>query len=88
MAMKNGSENIRCTDHGNSWSIYIPDPEGNNVEIYLDTPWYVPQPHGEPLHLEKSNEEILRATDERCHKDPGCVPVADWQERRRQALSR
>jgi catechol 2,3-dioxygenase len=86
-AKQNGSDNIRCTDHGNSWSIYFPDPEGNNIEIYLDTPWYVPQPHAAPLDLEKSNEQILRETDVRCGKDPGCVPVADWQEKRRQALS-
>lgn len=86
-AKQNGAENIRCTDHGNSWSIYFPDPEGNNIEIYLDTPWYVPQPHWDPLDLEQSNEEILRLTDESCHRDPGCVPVADWQQRRRRALA-
>ena len=27
---------------------YFMDPEENLVEVYLDTPWYVAQPHGDP----------------------------------------
>jgi catechol 2,3-dioxygenase len=30
--------------HGNAWSVYFLDPDGNRLEIYTDTPWYVPQP--------------------------------------------
>jgi len=26
--------------HGNAWSIYFKDPEGNRVELFVDTPWY------------------------------------------------
>ena len=32
----------RC--HGNAWSVYFSDPEGNRIEMFCDTPWYVPQP--------------------------------------------
>ena len=31
--------------HGNALSVYFLDPEGNRVELLIDTPWYVPQPH-------------------------------------------
>ncbi len=29
------------------------DPEGNGIEIFTDTPWYVPQPHGVPIDLSR-----------------------------------
>jgi catechol-2,3-dioxygenase len=31
-------------DHGGSWSLYIPDPEHNTIEIFVKTDWYV-SPH-------------------------------------------
>jgi hypothetical protein len=48
------------------------DPEGNTVEVYLDTPWYVPQPHGDPLGLEKSDSQIWAEIDRgRLPRRPG-----------------
>ena len=34
--------------HGNAWSIYFTDPEGNGVEIFCDSPFHVAQPQGRP----------------------------------------
>ena len=45
--------------HGNAWSVYFRDPEFNGVEVFIDTPWHVRQPQGEPLDLDKSNDEIV-----------------------------
>ncbi len=28
--------------HGIAWTIYTKDPEGNTIELFVDTPWYVP----------------------------------------------
>lgn len=81
-----GVEHLRGLNHGNAWSIYFDDPEGNTVEIYLDTPWQVSQPHGDPLDLERSDEEIFRETEAICRKDPTFLPAADWQDRMRRAL--
>ena len=39
-----GCEGIRPICHGNAWSVYFQDPEGNQIEMFCDTPWYVPQP--------------------------------------------
>ncbi len=73
-ALSLGATDMRPVSHGNAWSIYFKDPEGNTVEAYLDTPFHVPQPHGEPLDLTKSDETIIRETEAACRKDPGFMP--------------
>ena len=75
-ALAHGATDLRLVSHGNAWSIYFRDPEGNTLEAYLHTPFHVPQPHGEPLDLSLSDEEILRATEAACAKDPGFMPRA------------
>jgi catechol 2,3-dioxygenase len=30
--------------HGNAWSVYFRDPEGNRIEVFVDTDWYIHQP--------------------------------------------
>ena len=35
--------------HGNAWSIYFQDPEGNRLEVFVDSDWYISQPFKEPL---------------------------------------
>jgi catechol 2,3-dioxygenase-like lactoylglutathione lyase family enzyme len=35
---------IRPVSHGNALSVYFRDPEGNRVELFIDTPWYVTDP--------------------------------------------
>jgi catechol 2,3-dioxygenase len=74
-----GIAEIRQTSHGNALSIYFPDPEGNMVEIYMDTPWYVPQPHGVPIDLSMPNDEIMAQTETHCRETPGFMPLKDWQ---------
>jgi len=62
-------------NHGNAWSIYFADPEGNRVELYCGTPWHVCQPFGEPLDLTKSADAIRAETESMVKKDPTCLPV-------------
>lgn len=81
LALAEGASAMRGMNHGNALSIYFSDIEGNTVEVYLDTPWYVPQPHGDPLDLERSDAEIWAETEALCRDDPGFMPVADWQAR-------
>jgi catechol 2,3-dioxygenase len=33
---------INPTNHGGSWSVYFLDPEGNRIELFVQTPWYMP----------------------------------------------
>src|SRR5271155_1101392 len=32
---------ISPVSHGNAWSVYFRDPEGNRIELFVDAPWYV-----------------------------------------------
>ena len=70
-------------------ALYYFDPEGNRVEVYLDTPWYVSQPHGDPLDLDQDDEAIWAQTERVVRTDPSFMPVSEWAARfaqRRQAL--
>jgi catechol 2,3-dioxygenase len=71
-----GVEPIRPVNHGNAFSIYFPDPEGNFVEVYMDTPWHVPQPHADPLDFAQSDAAIMAETERRCRAEPGFQPRA------------
>ena len=41
-----GITNFTPLNHGNAWSVYTRDPEGNGVELYVYTPWFTHQPCG------------------------------------------
>ncbi len=58
-----GTAQFRLSNHGMSWSMYFPDPEGNNIEAFVDSPWQIEQPVGGPLDLSLSDAEILEATE-------------------------
>ena len=83
--------NLRALNHGNALSIYFSDPEDNTVEVYLDTPWYVRQPHADPLDLGLPDEVIWAETEAVCRADPTFMTVDDWRarfpERQADALS-
>ena len=49
----------RTVSHGNALGMYFFDPEGNRIEIYYRTGYDVPQPHGDPIDLEASVEDLL-----------------------------
>lgn len=74
-----GFTEIRQTSHGNALSIYFPDPEGNMVEVYMDTPWYVPQPHSVAIDLSLPNDEIMAQTEKHCRETSGFMPLEVWQ---------
>lgn len=74
-----GVRDIRQVSHGNALSFYMTDPEGNGIEIYIDTPWYVPQPHGVPIDLTRPNDEILATTEQHCRATPGFMPLDAWK---------
>jgi catechol 2,3-dioxygenase len=72
---------LRAINHGNSWSLYFRDPDGNMVEIYMDTGWYVPQPFADPLALDLDDEAIRRLTDARIAELSDALPMAEWSAR-------
>jgi catechol 2,3-dioxygenase len=74
-----GASRVLPLNHGNALSVYFADPEGNTVEIYLDMPFYISQPHGDPLDLSQDDETILRETETICRSDPSFMPIDQWQ---------
>ena len=80
-AIAHGATDMRVVSHGNAWSCYFKDPEGNTLEAYLDTPFHVPQPHGVALDLSKSDAEILAETEALCRQDPGFMMFNDFTAR-------
>jgi catechol 2,3-dioxygenase len=79
VAVSKGATEIRPMNHGNAWSLYYFDPEGNRVEVYLDTPFYVAQPYGAPLDLDKSEAELLVETEDMVKNDPTFMPLDAWR---------
>jgi catechol 2,3-dioxygenase len=71
-------DKLETRDHGNAWSIYFSDPEGNRMEIYVPSPWYVSQPFGEPLDLTQPADVIRARTEAMVRQDPTWRPVAEW----------
>ena len=57
------------------------DPEGNRVELFVDTPWHTPQPFAEPFDLEAPAETIMAQTEAICRSRPGFSSRADWGRR-------
>jgi catechol 2,3-dioxygenase-like lactoylglutathione lyase family enzyme len=82
-----GVAQLNPTNHGGSWSVYFVDPEGNRIELFAQTPWYMP-PVSVPLDLALSDEEILRVTKELVDSRAGSMPRAEWRARLQDRLVR
>jgi catechol 2,3-dioxygenase len=79
-------EGVDPVDHGNAWSVYFLDPEGNRLEFFCDTPWYVAQPRRARLDFSLSDQEIEEATRKSLANDPTTVPFSEWRDRQRREL--
>jgi catechol-2,3-dioxygenase len=77
--VEEGLKPFRIVTHGNAWSIYFPDPEGNRVELFVDTPWHTPQPLAEPFDIEASEAAIMENTEALCRRRPGFMSRAEWR---------
>jgi catechol 2,3-dioxygenase-like lactoylglutathione lyase family enzyme len=77
-----GAADLQCVTHGTTWSVYCRDPEGARVELFVDTPWYVPQPLRLPVDLDLPEDELRRRTEARLREEPGFMPIEAWRQRR------
>lgn len=68
--------------HGNALSAYFRDPEGNRLEVFIDTKWHVPQPCGDPVDLMKSDDEIMAFVERQVAALNGVGLRADWERDR------
>lgn len=68
--------------HGNAISAYFRDPEGNRLEVFVDTKWHVPQPCAAPLDLTKSEDEIMTFVEKQVAALQDVKPRSDWERER------
>jgi catechol 2,3-dioxygenase-like lactoylglutathione lyase family enzyme len=68
--------------HGNAISAYFRDPEGNRLEVFVDTKWHVPQPCAAPVDLTKSEAEIMAFVEGQVAELAGVTARADWERER------
>lgn len=66
--------------HGNALSVYFHDPEGNRIEILIDTPWYVSQPSGISVDFSMPDDALWTWLEARARESPGFKPRADWEK--------
>lgn len=86
VASRSDVTEVLTVDHGNAWSVYFRDPEENRVEVYIDTPWHISQPHRVDLDLSLPDDEIRRRTDERTRSDPTRLPMDAWRSQQAKRL--
>jgi catechol 2,3-dioxygenase-like lactoylglutathione lyase family enzyme len=65
--------------HGNALSVYFLDPEGNRIELFVDTPWYVQQPLRVPLDMRLDDSELWKSVEAEARRQPGFKPVEQWR---------
>lgn len=76
-----GGARLTGRSHGNAWSIYFCDPEGNRIEAFVDSPWHVAQPISEPFDILQSDEAALVATEAWVMREPSWRPRAELAAR-------
>jgi catechol 2,3-dioxygenase len=74
-----GAMGMYTITHGNSVSIYCKDPEGNRLELFMDTPWYCEQPLRQPIDLMQSDDAILAQAEAIAKRTPKFMSRAQWQ---------
>ena len=78
-ARAEGIKQFRIVTHGNAWSVYFADPEGNRIEVFVDTPWHTPQPVVEPFDIEAPVETIVKETEALCRNRTGFMSREAWR---------
>ena len=77
--MAEGLQNAMPVTHGNALSIYVPDPEGNRLELYVDLPWYVSQPMRVPVDLTMDDDALMAWLEAHARALPGFRPRSEWR---------
>ena len=70
---------LAAVTHGNALSVYFRDPEGNRVELYVDTPWYVSQPCRVPAPIELPPDELMAWAEIHARTLEGFRPRGQWR---------
>ncbi len=73
--------------HGNAWSAYFRDPEGNGIEVFCDTPWHVKQPVSIPWDPSLTDRELHDWTRRTFEHADEFSDIEDYYARRARELA-
>jgi catechol 2,3-dioxygenase len=73
-------------NHGNAWSIYFKDPEGNGLEVFCDSPFGVRQPQATAWDLTASEDALTDRTKEQFAGEPDFGPIDAFYAAHRRRL--
>jgi len=74
-----GATDMQPATHGNAVSLYCRDPEGNRLEIFMDTPWYCDQPLREPIDFAQGDEAVMAQAEAIARRAPKFMARAEWR---------
>lgn len=80
------ASNLHFVNHGNAWSVYFKDPEGNGLEVFCDSPFGVRQPQAKTWDVATSEADLRRQTEEQFRNEPGFAPIEEFYAAHRRRL--
>ncbi len=83
-----GVDGVIPISHGNAWSLYFNDPEGNGLECFVDTPFHVAQPYADGLDLDASDADIEATTRAKIEDQPEFGSFDQWRQEFARRLGR
>lgn len=78
---------VEMVSHGTTWSVYFRDPEGNRLELFVDTPWHVAQPVRFAVDLGQPDDALIVWTEKKIAALPGFQPRARWLKGHRRRVA-
>lgn len=79
LALESGASDMQTATHGNAVSLYFRDPEGNRIEVFMDTPWYCIQPLREPIDFARSDAAVMQQAEHIARNSPRFMPRSEWR---------
>ena len=79
---------LSVSSEGISISLYFEDPEGNRVEVFVDTPFYCQQPQRVPVDLGESDAQILEQVQPSCSSLVCSIPIIVTRARKSQQVEK
>lgn len=85
--VETGAPDIDAITHGNAVSFYVRDPEGNRLELFVDTPWYVSQPMKVPVDMNQTEAQLMAFVEQHARSLPGFCSREVWEKRMQELMN-
>jgi len=73
--------------HGNALSVYFRDPEGNRIELFVDTPWHCRQPVRVPMDMDLDDAKLWAWAESEARKQPDFMPIDEWRAKQARVMN-